>query len=162
MAHDGIYYTTTDDNASVEQHLLNDFQHNFPLSPTPYADMAKQLGISEERVLQILQAKTEEGVISRVGAVFAPNKVGASTLAAMAVPEAELLQVAEQISSCDSINHNYQREHEYNLWFVITAASKEALAEEIKNIESKTGYEILNLPMLEDYHIDLGFDIKWT
>ncbi|MDH5571001.1 MAG: Lrp/AsnC family transcriptional regulator [Gammaproteobacteria bacterium] len=162
MAHDGINYTSVDENSSVEQHLLNDFQHNFPLSPTPYADMGKQLGISEEQVLQILQAKKAAGVISRVGAVFAPNKVGASTLAAMAVSETELEQVAEQVSSFDSINHNYQREHEYNLWFVITAASKEILAEEIKKIESRTGYEILNLPMLEDYHIDLGFDIKWT
>lgn len=162
MTHDGIYHATTDEDSLVEQHLLNDFQHNFPLTPTPYAEMGKQLGITEEQVLQILQAKKELGVISRVGAVFAANKVGASTLAAMAVPEVELEQVAEQVNSFDSINHNYQREHEYNLWFVITAASKDILAEEIKSIETKTGYEVLNLPMLEDYHIDLGFDIKWT
>ncbi|MCW9025629.1 MAG: Lrp/AsnC family transcriptional regulator [Gammaproteobacteria bacterium] len=162
MAHHIIQYGTEGTESTVEQRLLNDFQHDFPLSPTPFADMAETLGITEDEVLELLKCKQDEGVISRVGAVFKPNRVGASTLAAMAVEDEKLQQVAEQVSAFESINHNYQREHRFNLWFVITAPDKSALENEIKAIESKTGYTILNLPMVADYHIDLGFDIKWT
>ena len=87
----------------LEQHLLNDFQHDFPMSPTPYADMAQQLGVSEQQVLATLENLRNEGLISRVGAVFRPNSVGASTLAAMSVPEDQLESVAEIISSYPQI-----------------------------------------------------------
>lgn len=166
MAHEITQYPVdeneTPNEVSVEQRLLNNFQHDFPLSPTPYADMAASLGISEKQVLEILKRKKAEGVVSRVGAVFKPNRVGASTLAAIAVEEPELESVAAIVSGFDSVNHNYQREHRFNLWFVVTAENKQALAQELKAIEDASGYSILNLPMIADYHIDLGFDIKWT
>ena len=37
----------------LEQRLLNDFQHDLPLSPAPFADIAQQLGVSEEEILQL-------------------------------------------------------------------------------------------------------------
>lgn len=146
----------------LEQHLLNDFQHDFPMSPTPYADMAQQLGVSEQQVLATLENLRNEGLISRVGAVFRPNSVGASTLAAMSVPEDQLESVAEIISSYPHVNHNYEREHVFNLWFVATAGSEEELCAVLGEMEERTSHSILALPLLEDYHIDLGFDLQWT
>lgn len=150
-----------DRQTRLEHHLLNDFQHGLSLSPTPFADMAEVLGVSEKDVLQTLQQKKDEGAISRVGAVFRPNGVGASTLAAMAVAKDDIERIAEIINRFDAVNHNYQREHHYNLWFVLTAENEQALASVIENIEQQCGYVVMSLPMLEDFHIDLGFDIKW-
>ncbi|HEB57263.1 MAG TPA: Lrp/AsnC family transcriptional regulator [Gammaproteobacteria bacterium] len=146
----------------LEHRLLNDFQHGLPLSATPFADMAEMLGVSETEVLETLQQKKQEGVISRVGAVFRPNGVGVSTLAAMAVPENDVERIAEIINVYEAVNHNYQREHHYNLWFVLTAENQQRLAQVIESIEQDCGYRVMSLPMLEDFHIDLGFDIKWT
>jgi len=146
----------------LEQHLLNDFQHGLSLSPTPYADLAEQLGVDETTVLENLHQLQAEGVISRVGPVFRPNRLGVSTLAAMAVPGDELEKVAEIVSSFAEINHNYEREHEYNLWFVVIAADPGALQAVLTEIEVRTGYSVMNLPMLEDYFIDLGFKLQWT
>ncbi len=112
----------------LEQRLLNDFQHGLPLTPRPFADIARQLGVYETTVLETLQRLQTEGVISRVGAVFHPNRIGASTLAAMAVPEAELEDVADRISRFAEVNHNYEREHEFNLWFVVVAEDEAACA----------------------------------
>ena len=66
----------------LEQRLLNEFQHGLPLTSEPYADIARQLGVYEITVLETLRRLQTEGVVSRVGAVFRPNRIGASTLAA--------------------------------------------------------------------------------
>ena len=70
----------------LDRRLLNDFQQDFPLSPTPYADMARDLGVTEAEVLARLEALKGAGAVSRIGAVVRPNTIGVSTLAAMAVP----------------------------------------------------------------------------
>ena len=66
--------------------LLNDYQRNFPLEPAPFAQIARRLNTSPETVLKTLKELQDKGAVSRVGPVFRPNTVGASTLAAMAVP----------------------------------------------------------------------------
>lgn len=146
----------------IERRLLNDFQHDFPLSPTPYADIAHELGVSEAEVLATLTRLRQQGAVSRVGAVLRPNTVGVSTLAAMAVPNAELEAVAALVSAYPEVNHNYEREHRLNLWFVVTAPDSARLQQVLDEIASQSGYEVLPFPLLEDYHIDLGFDLKWT
>ncbi|VAX14173.1 hypothetical protein MNBD_GAMMA24-2657 [hydrothermal vent metagenome] len=150
-----------DGKKQLEYHLLNDFQHALPLSTAPFADMAEMLGVSETEVLETLRQKKQAGVISRVGAVFRPNGVGVSTLAAMAVPEEDIERIAEIINSYEAVNHNYQREHHFNLWFVLTAENQPVLDEVITHIEHECGYALMSLPMLEDFHIDLGFDLQW-
>jgi len=148
--------------SKLEQRLLNDFQQDLPLSPTPYADIARQLGVYEITVLESVQRLQTEGVISRVGAVFRPNRVGVSTLAAMAVPEGELESVAAMVNDFAEVNHNYERDHHFNLWFVVIATDDESLQATLKKIEKLSGYEVMDLPMLEDYFIDLGFELRWT
>jgi len=144
----------------IERRLLNDWQQHFPLSSTPYADMARELGVSEEEVLQALTRLQAQGSISRIGAVLRPNTVGVSTLAAMAVPGAELEAVAALVSAYPEVNHNYEREHLLNLWFVVTAPDSARLQQVLDDIAARSGYEVLPFPLLEDYHIDLGFDLK--
>ncbi|HKJ77183.1 MAG TPA: Lrp/AsnC family transcriptional regulator [Gammaproteobacteria bacterium] len=141
--------------------LLNDYQHDLPLSPTPFADIAAQIGVDEATVLEGLQGLQESGAISRVGPVLQPRRVGASTLAAVAVPPERLEEVAELVNGYTEVNHNYEREHRFNLWFVATAPDEEKLAAVLADIERRTGLQVLDLPMIEDYHIDLGFPLQW-
>lgn len=148
------------DFTPLEQHLLNDFQRDMTLSTTPYADMAKQLGVNEDEVLRSVQSLQERGVISRVGPVFRPNRIGVSTLAAMSVPAEHLECVARIVSAFPEVNHNYEREHDYNLWFVVTASSEEHLDIVLYEIEQHAEYPVMSLPMLDDYFIDLGFQLK--
>lgn len=148
--------------SQLEQRLLNDFQHSLPLSPTPYADLANELGVEESTVIESLDRLQREGVVSRVGAVFRPNRVGVSTLAAIAVQEEQLESVAEIVSGFEEVNHNYERDHQFNLWFVVTATDAKRLQEVLQEISDRTGHEVMDLPMEQDFFIDLGFDLKWT
>jgi DNA-binding Lrp family transcriptional regulator len=145
--------------ADLELRLLNDFQHDFPLTPAPFAVLADALGVSEVAVLTALTRLQTQGAVSRVGAVFRPRSIGASTLAALAVPERDLERVANLVSAYPEVNHNYQREHHYNLWFVVTAPDELALQRVLHEIEERSGCRVLFLPLVEDYHIDLGFDL---
>jgi DNA-binding Lrp family transcriptional regulator len=142
---------------ALEFRLLNDFQRRFPLVPEPYAVLAETLGVGEGEVLAGLARLRASGAVSRVGAVFRPGAIGASTLAAMAVPPERLDAVAAIVSRFPEVNHNYEREHRYNLWFVAAGADDDALAVILERVERATGVEVLALPLVEEYHIDLGF-----
>lgn len=147
---------------ALEKHLLNDFQHDFPLSERPFEAIAEQLDCDEETVINTLESLIERGIISRVGPVFRPNRIGVSTLAAMAVPDADLLKVADLVSAFAEVNHNYERQHHFNLWFVVTAGDESHLSQVLQAIEAQSGYSVMSLPMQDDFFIDLGFDLKWT
>lgn len=142
--------------------LLNDFQRGFPLAPAPFDVISHKLGLDVNEVLDTLRRLVHEGTVSRVGAVFRPNRIGVSTLAAMAVPEDRLAAVAQRVNAHAEVNHNYEREHHFNLWFVATAANAAHLDRVLRDIEQETGCPVMRLPMVQDYHIDLGFDLRST
>jgi len=146
--------------SELEFRLLNDWQRDFPLVPRPYDELARQLGCDESRVMITLADLRQRGHVSRIGAVFRPHVLGHSTLAAVACPPDRLEAVAALIDAYPQVNHNYEREHRYNLWFVVTAPSPGQVAQTLDDIESDTGLRPLDLPMRADYHIDLGFSLR--
>ncbi len=143
----------------LEFSMLNDWQRNFPLAARHFARIGEKVGAGETAVLAALEHLQARGAISRVGAVLAPRRIGASTLAALAAPAAQMQRIADLVSARPEVNHNYQREHHYNLWFVATAADQEALERTLRAIEVDTGCAIIALPLEQEYHIDLGFDL---
>lgn len=146
---------------TLTKRLLNDFQRSFPLNPEPFDRIAQELDISTERLLDYLRDLQLSGVVSRIGPVFRPNTVGASTLAAMSVPPDRLEQVAAIVNSFDQVNHNYEREHRFNLWFVVTAQDMQNVRNTLDAISQQTGCKVMSLPLLKDYHIDLGFHMPF-
>jgi DNA-binding Lrp family transcriptional regulator len=144
----------------MELRLLNDFQRAFPLTSRPFETIGFRLGLTEAGVIERLRHHVGRGSISRVGAVFSPGRIGASTLAAMPVPPTCLPAVAELVSRRPEVNHNYEREHHFNLWFVACAANEARLTEVLDDIERESGLPVMRLPLIEDYHIDLGFDLS--
>ncbi len=145
----------------LQQQLIDEYQKGLPVTSRPYFDMAQRLGCLEQDVIAELKDLKASGALSRVGPVFNHKKAGASTLAAMAVPENELAAVAERVNAFEGVNHNYAREHEYNLWFVVTAPDQDQLQNSLKAIELSGGYKVMSLPMVKSYFIDLGFKVKW-
>ncbi|WP_198674615.1 Lrp/AsnC family transcriptional regulator [Rhodoferax ferrireducens] len=144
----------------LEFKLLNDYQKDFPLVAHPFAELAQHLDVEEATVISTLQSMQQRGLVSRIGAVFRPNVVGVSALAALAVPPARLEEVAARVSARIEVNHNYQREHHLNLWFVATASSVAHLHAVFQALERDCGCgPVLVLPLLEQFHIDLGFGL---
>lgn len=151
-----------DEYTTLEKCLLNDFQRDFPLSRDPYAEIAKKLDTDKATVISAIEKLQNSGSISRIGPIVKPNTLNTSMLAAMSVPEDQLHEIAEYINSYNEVNHNYEREHYFNLWFVIHGQDEQHVHFLLDKIEEETEYTLLRLPILDDYHIDLGFDLKWT
>ena len=145
---------------TIDARLLEDFQRDFPLVPRPFAAIGDQLGVSEAVVMDRLAGLMETGRIARVGATCCPNTVGASTLAALQIPLRDIERTAELIAAEPGINHAYLREHEWNLWFVATAPDRRALASSLRRIEARTGFTLLELPLVRSFNIDLGFRLS--
>ena len=137
--------------------MLDRFQHDLPICAEPYQAIADELGCTEDDILQRLAQLNQRKALSRVGPVFEHSLAGASTLVALAVPAERIEEVAAQINAFDEVNHNYLREHDWNLWFVLTGPSREHLDQTLEKIEQLTGLTPLDLPMLTAYQIDLGF-----
>jgi len=144
---------------AFEKQLLNDFQHDFPLERRPYRAIAERLGVSEQAVLEAMQALHNQNLVHRIGSIIQVNKIGKSMLAAMAVPTSALTEVAEIINQFQEVNHNYERENSLNLWFVLIGENQSHLDAVVADIEQQTGFPVLQFPLLKDYFIDLGFEL---
>lgn len=145
---------------TIDQALLDDFQRDFPLTTRPFSVIAGQIGISETETLERLRKWKSAGTIARVGATVRPNTAGASTLAALSIPEARIEEVAALVYEEPCVNHSYLREDDWNLWFVATAPDAETLAATLKRIGARTGLEVLDLRLKRAFNIDLGFSLR--
>jgi DNA-binding Lrp family transcriptional regulator len=141
----------------VDLALLDRFQRDLPLVRRPFAALAAALGLEEGEVIARLTRLHEEGRVARVGATVRPNTAGASTLAAMAVPEARIEAVAALVGAEPGVNHSYLREAEWNLWFVATAPHRAGLAASLGRIAAGAGLRVLDLRLVRPFNIDLGF-----
>ena len=144
----------------LERRLVDECQRDLPLEPRPFATLAARLGVEEAEVLQGLRQLSDLGVVSRVGAVVAPYRAGWSTLADMQVPEDMLPAVADFVSGFEEVNHNYEREHRLNLWFVVTASSMWRVEQVLREIEYRTGLAVIDLPLIEAFRLDLAFPLS--
>lgn len=145
--------------SALDQRLLNQWQRDFPLVPRPYEVLAATLSLSSDEVLARLARLQSAGAFSRIGGVWAPGAGGAALLCAYAVPPDALDAVALRVNRLPGVNHNYEREDRYNLWFVLTGRTPEHLAEQLDALDAELGLSALRLPMLRAYRIDLGFDL---
>jgi DNA-binding Lrp family transcriptional regulator len=144
---------------AVDAALVDGWQSGFPVRERPFEAVAADVGVDEEEALQRVQRLYDDGVFRRFGPVLNPPVIGSSTLAAVRAPVDRFDEVAEVINGYEQVNHNYARDHEWNMWFVVTAASKERRDAILAEIEDRTGCEVLVLPMLTDFYIDLEFPV---
>lgn len=144
----------------AEHALVDRWQRGFPLVERPFAIAGQAVGLDEAATISVFERLLGAGVISRIGAVVRPHTVGASTLAAIRVPPADLDHVAAIVNNSPFVSHNYLREHEINLWFVVTGPNAGTISQSIARIAESTGLPVLDLPLLQAYHLDLGFSLQ--
>src|SRR3990170_5213470 len=102
--------------------LLNHLQGGSPVSSRPFEEVGERLGMAEEEVLFRLRRMLKSGALSRFGPILsAPQLGGERTLAALHVPPERFNEVAEAVNAQPAVSHNYERDHEYNMWFVISS-----------------------------------------
>jgi DNA-binding Lrp family transcriptional regulator len=144
---------------STDRAIINLLQDGIAVCERPFEAPAWVLGLQEAVLIDRLRALLHGGVLSRFGPMFDAERLGgAFTLCAMQVPAAQLETVAAVVNGFTEVAHNYEREHEYNMWFVIGAASRTRIDEVIEAIEACTGIEVLDLPKEQEFFVGLRLE----
>jgi len=148
----------------IDRKLLQIVQDKFPIVEKPWQKISIQLGISEDEILTRIKRLSETGIIRKIGPIINSPEIGltAATLIALQVPESKIETVTKIINQYPNVSHNYEREHEYNVWFTIAASSTEKVEEILTEIIQKTGCDknkILNLPTVKRFKVNVRFQL---
>jgi len=144
----------------IDRKLLNYIQRNFPLTPEPYKEIGREMGLAEEEVVRRIKGLKERNIIHRIGASMNSRSIGmVGSLCAARVPEGQVKHFVEVVNSNPGVTHNYRRRHPYNVWFTLTAESQQEINEILEQVRKKTGVkDIVNLPSLRIFKIQVQFN----
>lgn len=145
---------------ALDRRIINRLQDGFPISESPYADVAEELATDELTLLSRIDALLEQGVLSRFGPMYHAEVLGGGlTLAAMCIAPDDYARVIEQVNAFPEVAHNYERDHELNMWFVLATETPDRIAMVIREIERVTGYPVYNMPKKEEFFVGLKFKV---
>ncbi len=147
-----------------DKRLLNLMQGSFPIAPRPYAAVAKEAGVAEERVLVRVQELLDERIIRQVTPIFDTRALGySSMLVAAKVDPENPWRAANIINAHPGVSHNYLRNHEFNIWFTIATEPDSPLGLEntLEVLAEIAGAEsIRQLPTLKLFKIRMDLDME--
>ncbi len=142
----------------IDRAVINRLQDGLPVAERPFIPVAEELGLEEGDLIRRVRRLREEGVLSRFGPLFHAERMGGSlVLAAMRVPPEDFDRVAGQVNELPEVAHNYQRDHAFNMWFVLATETPEGVARAVAEIEARTGLKVHPMPKLAEYFIGLRF-----
>ncbi|HYD65926.1 Lrp/AsnC family transcriptional regulator [Azospirillum sp.] len=142
----------------LDRALINRLQDGLPLVDRPFAAVGAELGLGEDDVVARVRAMVEGGLLTRFGPMYHAERMGGGlTLAALKVPAEDFERVAGIVNALPEVAHNYARDHELNMWFVLATETPERVAGAIAEIEAATGLEVFNFPKQAEYYLDLRF-----
>ena len=146
---------------NIDKKLLNEIQWVFPLVDRPYLEIAGRHGISEHDVMQRIKAMKQAGLIRQINAIFDTRRLGyKSALIAFAVMPSKLDTVAEKVNEHPGVSHNYERNHEYNMWFTLAVPPGSDMKQDLDRMAALDGvikYRVL--PTLKLYKIGVKLDM---
>ncbi|WP_068116814.1 Lrp/AsnC family transcriptional regulator [Tropicimonas marinistellae] len=142
----------------TDRALINRLQDDLPLTDRPFAAIGEALDLPESEVLSRLTRLREDGFITRFGPFFdAAALGGAFCLCAMSVPEADFETVVTKVNAHPEVAHNYEREHAFNMWFVLATENAEEIETVAREIEAETGIAVRRFPKEREFYI--GFRV---
>ena len=143
----------------IDRHIINTLQDGFPICDMPYQQVAIQMGLTEQALIERLQVLLDNGTLTRFGPLYHAELMGgALTLAAVKAPPERFAEVTDIINAFPEVAHNYARNHALNMWFVIATETPEQIQRTITAIEQQTGLTVVNMPKINEYFVGLKLE----
>ena len=143
----------------IDRIIINTLQEGFPICDSPYQQVALQLGLTEQSLIERLQALLDNGTLTRFGPLYHAELMGgALTLAAVKAPSERFAEVTDIINAFPEVAHNYARNHALNMWFVIATETPEQIQKTIAAIEQQSGLTVYNMPKIYEYFVGLKLE----
>lgn len=146
---------------SLDKEILNEIQWSFPLVAEPYKALAEKFYITHEEMKNRITNLKSAGVLRQLSAIFDTRRLGyKSSLVAMAILPDKLDYVANQINRHPGVSHNYERNHEYNLWFTLATPPGSDLKTEVDKFSKLPGIlKVRLLPTIKLFKIGVKLDM---
>jgi DNA-binding Lrp family transcriptional regulator len=146
---------------NLDKEILNEIQWTFPLVTRPFDAIAKKFDTTSEIVKERLNNLKEIGVLRQLSAIFDTRKLGyTSSLVAMEIESDKLEYVASQINRHPGVSHNYERDHQFNLWFTLAVPPGTDLNTELDKFNVLKGIKkVRMLPTLQLFKIGVKLDM---
>ena len=146
----------------LKKSFLTRIQKSFPIQRRPFLQLAKELGSSEEELIALYDDLCKRGIIRQTSAIFDTKSLGyRSSLVAFKV--ADIDKAAKIINAHPGVSHNYERDHDFNLWFTVATApnSKLGLERTVEILARECdAKEYLILPTKRMFKISVQLDVK--
>ncbi len=127
----------------LEKRIIASIQDDIAIKERPYLEIAKNLGISQEALLEKLKDLCNRGIIRRFGATIRHQKTGfeANAMAAWEVGEDRINQVGKILASFSQVSHCYRRNPTdnwpYNLYTMIHSKDEKSCREIVRKMSDK-------------------------
>jgi DNA-binding Lrp family transcriptional regulator len=145
---------------SIDARLVNTLQAGLPVCARPFDAVAATLDVPVDEVLSRLQRLLDDKVLTRFGPMFNAEKLGgALSLCALQVPAERYDEIAELVNAFPEVAHNYERDHQLNMWFVVATERPEQAGEVIREIEQASGCTVYDMPKQEEFYIGLQLTV---
>ncbi len=131
----------------LEKRVIASIQGDIPIVAEPYKEIARQLDISEQLLLDTLRSLCRRGVIRRFGATLRHQKsgYGANAMTAWQVDEERVEEVGKAMATFKQVSHCYRRnptdKWPYNLYTMIHGATEEECRQVARRIARKVKVE---------------------
>ena len=132
----------------TERAILRIVQADLPDSLTPYADIARTVGCTEEEVLDLLSRLKQSGAIRRFGASSKHQKTGwtHNAMVAWIVDEADSDAIGEVAAKNQRISHVYFRptsapDWPYTLYTMVHGRSEDECLQVIEELRRETALD---------------------
>ena len=145
----------------LDKEILNEIQWTFPLVTRPFDTMANKFNTTPQIIKERLISLKKSGVLRQLSAIFDTRKLGyTSSLVAMEIEPDKLDYVANQINLHPGVSHNYERDHQFNLWFTLAVPPGSDLKTELDKFSILKGIKkIRMLPTLQLFKIGVKLDM---
>jgi len=146
----------------MTKEILLRIQKNFPLVSKPFEDIAKELNMTEDEVLKIIQEQKDEKIIRQTSAIFDTKSLGyKSSLVAFEIDEDKIDEAVKIINGHPGISHNYERNHKFNIWFTMASSPTSSLGLDktidiLANLTNANAF--IMLPTLKLFKISVKLD----
>ena len=146
---------------TLDKEILNEIQWTFPLVSQPYHEIAKKFDISTDVVKKRLTNLKQTGILRQLSAIFDTRRLGyKSSLVALEIEPDKLDYVAHQINRHPGVSHNYERNHQFNLWFTLAVPPGFDLKTEVDKFSKLEGIKKIRLlPTIQLFKIGVKLDM---
>jgi DNA-binding Lrp family transcriptional regulator len=150
--------------SKLDTSILMELQYRFPLTETPYCDVAERLGVGVRDLLEKLRLLRESGVLKRVGYYFNHRSAGkAAALVAYATRgDRRLIEaLASHYRGDHDATHVYLRDHPvYDVWVVVKRSSRRELEEHVSKLAESLGVGYAILYSSRTYKLSVKYDLE--